>query len=379
MSARRENGFTLIELLVAMGLGIVLSFGLIQIFQNTRDLANTETSLSRVQEIGRYALDEVVEEIRMSGYIGCADPDNFDLVTVANDVAQLDWKAERALGYEVLSSGTMVPALPANSSLKDVQTGTSVGSIEARPGSDVIQVIYGERETSTPLMENVEDYGDVILGPPNDGAVTDKNNGNPRCLDTGDLVLIGDCNKATIFENTNDTCDVDGKPIYDAEGHVTFGMGASRNTYTDRTESYVKYTKGAGTFAFTFREISFFVADTGRTTSSGDNVYALYRMLNGNAPEELVEGVEYLQIQYGEVVGDNVRYVSAGAGLDMSNVSSVRIGMLVQGTESSLIENDTHTYNIAGTDILATGTFPHGGGRYLRKPFVTTVKIRNRR
>lgn len=378
MTARREKGFTLIELLVAMGLGIVLSFGLIQIFQNTRDLANTETSLSRVQEIGRYALDEVVDEIRMSGYMGCADPANFDIAAVANDVALLDWQADRILGYEVLASGTMAPALPAGASLRDVQTGTSAGSIEARPGSDVIQVIFGER-VKTPLMNSFNSYGDVILGPPNDTAVSDKNNGNPSCLDVGDLVLIADCANAVVFENTKDTCDDDNKPIYDAAGNVTFGLGASKNTITPELADYVNYSVGAGTFAYQYREISFFVADTGRSTSGGDSVYALYRMVNGNSPEELVEGVEYLQVQYGEEVGDNVRYLSAGAALNMANVSSARIGMLVQGTESSLIENDTHTYRLAGTDILATGTFPHGGGRYLRKPFVTTVKIRNRR
>jgi len=370
MHGRNSSGFTLIELLVAMGLGIVLSFGLIQIFQNTRNLANTETSLSRVQEIGRYAMDAIVEEVRMSGFQGCADPNNYDVNAVANSGVG-DWKFRTLLGYEVTSSGTMTPALGGADSLRDVQAGTASGNIEARPGSDVIQVTFG-RPTGAVLMNSVDGYGSVIFGkdPSNNPS-----NGNPTCLDKDDLVFVADCSSAIVFRNTNDTCDDDGLPVMDGSGNVTFGLAASENTIDSNFKKLAPGGKGLG-----FREISFFVADTGRNTPQGNDVFALYRMINGETPEELVEGVEYIQLQYGEDVGGNTRFVAADTvGLDMSNVIAVRIGLLVQGTEASMIEADTNSYVVAGTSIAATGAVTHGGGKFLRKPFMTTIKLRNRR
>lgn len=370
MHHKKNDGFTMIELLVAIGLAIVLSFGLIQIFQNTRNLANTETSLSRVQEIGRYAMDTIVEELRMVGYQGCADPNNHDVKVVANSGVG-DWKLRSLLGYEVLSSGTMVPALSAGDSLRDVQSGTAAGSIEARSGSDVIQVMFGQ-PTGAVLMNDLSGYGTVTFGKDPSGKPA---NGNPNCLDDDDLVFVADCSYALVFRNTSDTCDDDGLPIMDGSGNVDFGMAASDNTIDSNFKKIATGAKGLA-----FREISFFVADTGRNTPQGADVYALYRMINGETPEELVEGVEFLQIQYGEDVGGNTRFVSADtAGLDMSEVTSLRIGLLVQGTESTMLENDTRTYTVAGTSIPSSGSVSHSGGQYLRKPFVTTVKLRNRR
>lgn len=370
--SRLQSGFTLIELLVALALGIFLSFGLIQIFQNTKNIAGAETALSRVQEVGRFALGVMVGDLRMSGFHGCADPNNMDVNVIASNGVS-DWAQITLLGYEVASTGTFSPALTSSDSLYSVQDGTASGSITARPGSDVIQVVYGDL-TGAELVNNISRSGaSAVLGPPASG---DPVNGNPTCLDDGDLVFLANCSSALIFRNTNDTCDDDGVAIADGGGNVSFAYAASDNTVGANFEEFA-----AGARMLGFREVSFFVADTGRTAPGGDDVYALYRVVNGNVPEELVEGVEFLQVQYGETLSTgNVRFVSAGtSGLNMSNVKTIRVGMLVQGLEASLPSADTRSYVVAGSTISYSGAVSHSGGRYLRKPFVTTIKLRNRR
>jgi type IV pilus assembly protein PilW len=123
------------------------------------------------------------------------------------------------------------------------------------------------------------------------------------------------------------------------------------------------------------------VADTGRTNSRGEAIFALFR--NG---VELVEGVEQLQVQYGERVGTNnanVRFVDADAtGLDMSKVVSMRVGLLVAATQATAGQDDNQTYTLAGTAVGPVGgstTVTHAVDQRIRRAFNTTLSLRNRR
>ncbi|MCG6118747.1 MAG: PilW family protein [Aquimonas sp.] len=66
-----QRGLSLIELMIAMGIGVVLLLGLVQIFGATRAAFNTAEGLSRVQEGGRFVAELMRREIRMAGHLGC--------------------------------------------------------------------------------------------------------------------------------------------------------------------------------------------------------------------------------------------------------------------------------------------------------------------
>ncbi len=357
------KGFTLIELLIAMALGILLSLGLVQIFQSTTNLAQTETALSRVQEAGRFAMDAVVKDLRMIGYHGCADPNNMDVtVMAANGVG--NFESTTLQGYEIGSSGTFAPALTSGDDLEVIELGNgNAGSITARPDSDVIRMKFASR-TGASLSGNT--------APNNANIQVDS---NPTGLSQGDLAIVSDCTSAHIFRITNVTTSGGSSNVTMAHA-IGSGQPGGGNV-TNKMEP--GYSTGASLLSF--QDLTFFVADTGRNTSRGDDVYALYRILNGGNPEELVEGVEFLQLQYGEVLASgNTRFVDANtAGVDFSEVASIRMGMLVQSLEVGLPEDDTTSYTVAGTTIAASGAVTHSGGQYLRKPFVATVKLRNKR
>lgn len=94
-----------------------------------------------------------------------------------------------------------------------------------------------------------------------------------------------------------------------------------------------------------------------RTGQSGNP--ALFRSTNGGDPEELVEGIENLQILYGEDTDGNIvpnHFVNAAGVTDMANVTSIRF---------------TLTARTLGTNITSSG------GRLTRE-FTSTVTLRNR-
>lgn len=66
----QQLGFSLIELLIALGLGLVLSTGVVLVFvQNNRSAVQDE-ELARVLENGRYVMRTISRELAMSGYWG---------------------------------------------------------------------------------------------------------------------------------------------------------------------------------------------------------------------------------------------------------------------------------------------------------------------
>ena len=138
------------------------------------------------------------------------------------------------------------------------------------------------------------------------------------------------------------------------------------------------YKEGAELLTFTLRV--YFVADTGRNTATGDPVYGLYVKGLDGSPQEILEGVENFQLLYGEKLDSgNIRYVTADNVLNMGDVVGVRVGVLVQGYDQVLGEDDDRSYNLPGASISDAGLGAHLGDRALRRPFTITAKLRNRR
>ena len=86
------------------------------------------------------------------------------------------------------------------------------------------------------------------------------------------------------------------------------------------------------------------------------NAPALFRNIDGNN-RELIEGISDLQILYGEDTNDNLTpdyYVAAStAGLNMSQVISVRITLTAQTLDSNLTSSgDFITHNVTTTIAL---------------------------
>jgi len=120
----------------------------------------------------------------------------------------------------------------------------------------------------------------------------------------------------------------------------------------------------------------------GPNTRNGLSLFALDTTTNpiGN-PIELIEGVENLQVMYGErQANSQIRYLSANAITNWSNVVSAQIGLLVASADLAASDNDARTYQIAGTTIGPAGAatdLNHASDRRVRMEFNTTVQLRN--
>lgn len=85
---RTQRGVTLVELMVAMAIGLVLALGLATLFsQNKRSFLQNE-DLARLQEDGRYALEELSRDVGAAGFFAeLVDPSAVEGMTVELEAA----------------------------------------------------------------------------------------------------------------------------------------------------------------------------------------------------------------------------------------------------------------------------------------------------
>ncbi len=343
MNNQKQKGFTLIEIMVAVVVSLILLSGVIQIFMSTKQTYKFGEALSRMQETGRFAIDMLTRDIRMAGYQGCADLGTIPANVIANNPPVVSFGSEAIGGWEY--TGTWAPALPA-------QPAAITSLVKAN--TDVITIKHasatGMQLTGNLLVENAN----IQVSANTIGAVAN------------DVLFISDCTTADIFRATN----------VSSGGTVTIAHASSSNTSNRLSKAY-----GTDAKVYAFNDSVYFVGPTNRSNRQGQNVFALFRRNGSGTIDELVEGVENMQILYGERADNgNIRYVAAtDATLNMTRVVSIRIALLVHSIEPVNSSVDNTIYNVAGTDIGVSGTVTHDSDKRIRRVFVTTIKLRNRR
>ncbi len=334
----RQSGLSLVELMVALALGAFLILGAVNVLVSSKNSGQLESSLARLQENGRIALDLLASDLRLGGYVGCSGAP----AIIATGVS---WSPVQ--GYERLS-GRWSPALPGNLS--------SLATL-ARVGSDVISVQYG-LPASGAVSASVSSASTAV-------PLTN----NTSCIQQNDRVVVFNCAAgAEMFKVTNaPTCGASATLLQ---------FGAASNSPSQLNNAYV-----AGDSILTLVERTWYVADTQRRrTAANIPIYALYRRAD-SAAEEMIEGIEYMQISYGQLLAtNNIRYVPASdANLNADQVVSVRVALLVQSFEPVLDSPDSSAYQMLDESIDSAGTpYLHNGDLTLRRVFKTTILLRNR-
>ncbi|NOS87694.1 MAG: hypothetical protein HOP34_03995, partial [Methylococcaceae bacterium] len=136
-----QNGLTMVEFLIAMMLGVFLTGGLIQLFADSRKTYQVQEGLSRVQENGRFALDFIARDIRMSGYRGCSSqPDkdvsfniNLNIAAPSNYLYVFKVFIE---GFEAISTTAWTPTIGADDMNEDAMNTLNNPVV----GSDVLSI-----------------------------------------------------------------------------------------------------------------------------------------------------------------------------------------------------------------------------------------------
>jgi type IV pilus assembly protein PilW len=334
-SPRTVNGFSLIELMVAMALSLILLAGVLAIFASSRTTYETTDRLSRIQESGRFALDTIVRDLRSAGYMGCSR--RADFTNALNTPNPVMWNFALAVeGFDAQGSGW----------LPTLATGSGAPAEGAVAGSDVlvVRVPRGEFEPIRATSTMADTTSNITVA-----------HVAPGLLETGDVVQISDCNARAIFQitayNAGDIAHAAGAG---APGNVTDDIGYA---FTDMAE------------LVPVQSVLYFLR-AGSTPGGGTSLWR--RVSDGGIAEELVDGVENMQIQFGEEVApNNISYRDANDVADMSAVRTVRIALLIRSMSAYGTDVGPPSYDLLGE------TVENPGDRHMRQIFTTTVNIRN--
>jgi len=355
-TAHRQSGLSLVEIMVALAVGVVLLTGVIQIYASTKSTYRMQDSLARLQENGRFALSFLTRDVRMAGYHGCT---NFGPITnTLNNAASLQYDFTIGLtGFNDV--GASPPALLSGAGVVPI-AGTDV--IVVRRNSDEPVRIVKNNSSAQLFVETLSQ----VPGGCADGS--DKVSG----LCASDILMVSDCMKSRVFQAGN--LQVTGTPpdlnithpASGSPGNALSSWGGASAPAEEQFSDDAEIVR-IGTYAY-------FISNK---VVNGATMPVLNRF-DGGQVFELVEGVEDMQISYGEDTdGDRTAdaYRDADAVFDWSAVVSARIHLLLRTNANNL--SDAPLDYVFNGATVAGASLPTSD-RYLRREFTATVAVRNR-
>jgi type IV pilus assembly protein PilW len=320
-----------------------LLLGLVQVFSASREAYRLSEGLSRVQENARFAMDYLQRDIRMAGHFGCVnDQARLQTAGALNSqfaAASLNFNVS-IRGYDGAPPAADIPAL----------TPTPLAGRD----SIVLRFLSGNGIPVTALAGNSISFDAAKWN-----VLTGEGVANPV------LFGLADCTSADVFAATATSA-----------GSVT----APAAVVLDR---YGASPEGGPTMLYRAEALVYYIANGAGGRPS------LYRArINANgtsaASEELVEGVENMQLRYGQdalnASGTPTGYISSqgtattvgAAAVDWRRVGQVQVGLLLSSPDPASSAQAAVTPTLFGV-----ATAVAADGRY-RSTYEMTIALRNR-
>jgi prepilin-type N-terminal cleavage/methylation domain-containing protein len=316
----RQKGFTLVELMIALAVGSILLLGLATMFsQNKRSFLNNE-DIARLQEDGRYALEELARDIGAAGFFAeLIDPASLQ----PNDIS-LNGAPDCGVATApptpwiyTLSQGGLVNNAMA---VVDNATAGAAGATfpclnggNVLPGSDII---------------GVKRVSGAASAAPLGGRVYIRENGT----------------RGVVFQNPGNIVPPIPAPSRDWE-------------YTPRI---------------------YYVRDFGETP--GDGIPTLCRkVLSVGAPpliddECVAQGIERVQLEFGIDTDNNGSvnaYVANPTAAELQQVAAIRIYVLARAIRPDASYQNPKTYQLSNEPALVPAD------NFYRRVFSSTIMVRN--
>lgn len=355
-----QSGLTMIELMIAMLLGLVVIGGVAQIFISSKQTYNLQEAQSRIQENGRLAMNFLPYNIRLADFQGCRSRQQY---TTAN--------TNIIANPEVCGPGQFPPNCPPDPSsnapdldlslwdlnggitgTNNAAAGTTIGTLAVVTGTDIINLQFGG-SCGGRLVNNMAANNAPI-----------QINVNNTCnLKQNWPFMITDCVDTDIVRRSNVIGDLTIETVAPDVNNVNIGTKLSKAYQSDAE-------------IFSIQSITYFIAQN----TIGNN--SLYRRDNAaGTSEEMVEGVQDMQILYGEDTNLDKTpdyYVDAATVAGMQNVVSVKVSLLLQSMSDVNVTSKPITYTYNGRTYNVPGTTAPTVDNQLRKVFSSTVTLRNR-
>lgn len=323
---QRQKGLSLVELLIAMTLSLLLMAGVLQTFLASKQTYSANTALSRVQESGRFAMEFLTNDIRNAGYKG-------ECMASLNNLLN-----ESSAGY----SADLFDLDQAVSG----QTNASPSWVDNRTAGDVIHIKHAVNISGVTASGNTPANANTINLTAASGVAQ------------GTIIIVSDPQGCDIFQNRSNS---NAQALTRGSTGSPGNKNPASNNFSHAYDSSMEILK--------LQSATYYIGN------GANNLPSLRRIsfTTGTAvDEELVEGIQDMQILYG-IAGSNRQvgsYVSAASVTNWDNVVSVRVYLLLVSADINVVsENQTIDFNGAAVTIQ---------DRRLAQVFSTTIGIRNR-
>ncbi len=324
-----QSGISLVEILVSLVISLFLLGGIVQVYLGNKTTFKFSNAISEVQENGRFSLDIISQDIRQIDDWGCID---FDSKRINDSLGPLTVTGYQSKLHDFIGNDAIEGTNDIGLNNSDTITlrGSKPGQINvvgpfATPGQNFI-----ETTTTNTITSN-----DILL-------VT-------RCGEN-DINTDADIIKVTsVVVGTN-------SPAYRRILH----NGTMSLMY--KNDAAIKE----------LQTVTYSIKNGAAVDRMGNPVPALFRSEFG-VDQELIEGVEDMQILYGvDTDNDSVpnRYNTSNNVANFGNVISIRVMLLVR-TVDDLVTEQPQVFTFNGTQTVAAD-------RRLRQVFTSTIALRNR-
>ena len=334
-----HKGFTIIELMIALTIGLFLTAGAVKIFTSTKNTNRTQENLSRMQENARFAMYFLTEDLRQVGFDGgvCGNGQILDNAYNNLDTSDAEYQFDtRELAGQPPLYASLSGAISGfdNTGLNGSDSITIRGLGGMGRGAALVAPFPATLSSS--LSINPVDAG---------------------LFAEGDIVLVTDCFSSDIFQISNN-------PSGGTLNHTSGGVLNPKNGDNNLRTIY-----GAGARVYHLSP----AVGLPLTTYSIANSVGIPGLTPGL--DQLVPDIENMQILYGQRQASGALfYVPAGTvGLDMEQVISIRVSLLVRSPDDFVATNpQAYFYN--GVDVSGAAI----PDRRLRKVYTSTIAVRNR-
>ncbi|EMR4107557.1 PilW family protein [Stenotrophomonas maltophilia] len=373
------TGLSLVELMIALVISLVLMLGVVQVFMASQAASRLSEGASRVQENARFALDFLERDIRMAGYMGCVNDQAHVVKNQGDPVSHLGASSGDGspLDFSVSIQGFDAPGTAPGGRLALGATWSAPSALPAAitrlspapaGGSDVLVLRYLAPE-GVPVTGISSSGGNALL---------DMDSTRVARLTSGGVAAptlfgIADCAHADIFAGTLSAARVTA-PSLDLSRYAAQPTG---QTMLYRAESMVYYV-GIN-------------PETGqpglrRARANSAGAYAVN--------EELVEGIESLQLLYGldstanislgTPPAGNITRLAAATGVSSNanaagaaqwlRVGQVQVGLLARSPTPSSSSTPANPLSVLGVGFASSD---RPDGRY-RSSYEVSIALRNR-
>ncbi len=377
------RGVSLIELMIALLIGSLLILGLVEVFAASRTAYQMSEGMARVQENSRFAMDYLQRDLRMAGHFGCVNDQSHmqspgelhshfsELDGPLNFTASVQGyeAADTAPGKTVTLSAPAdgwVPALPA------FLTGLANKPL---PGSDVVVLRYLSSD-GVPITAFTAAPGTTTIQVDAANWDTLASNGitDPK------LFGIADCNYADIFQAATNP------------GTGTLTVTKAGLNEDDFTSDRYSASPAGQAMVYRAESVAYYIAN-----SATPGQKALWRVrFNSGAggaleamPEELVEGVENLQLVYGLDRSTDAskpsgyiefqRTADAIAANEWWRVGTIRVGILAKSpNRAAATTPDEAAGQLMPSALGVRFAAPLPSDGFYRTTYESTIALRNR-